>query len=166
SSTTRTLCFTSPSLSLFELKIDLFEPLEVGAKLLGLLAQPRHVGIALGELVADSPELLVEPRDLVATGHDRGDRVAARPDGLRVVGGIRVVRGGRGAVIAVGGEPSGLREHRGGLAEGVGEAPRAAAAEGQRERDRRPRALHERGRSTVKRLPLPSWDSTVTRPPW
>src|SRR5262249_54560035 len=169
SSTTRTFCFTPPSLPLLELQVDLLEPLEVGAELVGLLADPRQVALTLGKLVAHARELLVEPRDLVAGRHDRGHRVAARPDRLGVVGVLRQVRvvhrAGR-AVVAVGGEPIGLCEQRRRTPEGTAQAPRAAAGEDQRQRDRHPRARHERGRSTVNRLPFPSCDSTVTRPPW
>src|SRR5215472_1707752 len=82
SSTTRTFCFTPPSLPLLELQVDLLEPFEIGAELLGLLAHPPQVALALGELVAHARKLLVEPRDLVAGRHDRGHRVAARPDRL------------------------------------------------------------------------------------
>src|SRR5215471_5456666 len=92
SSTTRTFCFTSPSLPLLELQVDLLEPLEIGAELVGLLAHPRQVALALGKLVAHARELLVEPRDLVAGRHDRGYRIAARPDRLGVVGVLRQVR--------------------------------------------------------------------------
>src|SRR5262249_47754266 len=78
SSTTRTFCFTPLSFPLFQLQVDLLEPLEVGPELLGLLAHSRQVALALGELVTHARKLLVEPGDLVARGHDRGHRVAAR----------------------------------------------------------------------------------------
>src|SRR5262249_9737397 len=169
SSTTRTFCFTPPSLPLLELQVDLLEALEVGAKLLGLLARPRQIALALGELIAHARELQVEPRDLVAGRHDRRHRIAAHPDRLRVVGVLRqvgVVGGDRGAVVAVGGEPVGLLEHRRRAPERLAQPPRAGAGQDQRQRDRHPRTRHERGRSTVNRLPFPSCDSTVTRPPW
>src|SRR5438132_8456589 len=83
SSTTRTFCFTAESLPLFQLQVDLLESLEIGAQLVGFLAHLRQVALALGELLAHTRELLVEPRDLVAGRHDRGDRVAARPHPLR-----------------------------------------------------------------------------------
>src|SRR6266404_7115493 len=82
SSTTRTFCFTPPSLPFLELQVDLLEALEVGPQLLGLLAHSGQIALALRELVARARELLVEPRDVVARRHDRGDRIAARPDGL------------------------------------------------------------------------------------
>src|SRR5947209_9846318 len=61
SSTTRTFCFTAESLPLFQLQVDLLESLEIGAQLVGFLAHLRQVALALGELLAHTRELLVEP---------------------------------------------------------------------------------------------------------
>src|SRR5215470_17291775 len=111
SSTTRTLCFTPLSLPLLELQVDLLEALQVGPQLVGLLAHPGQISLALGQLVTHPRELLIEARDLVARRHDRGDRVAAGADGLRIVRilrQVRVVGGDRRAVVAVGREAIGL----------------------------------------------------------
>src|SRR5258705_11789963 len=86
SSTTRTFCFTLPSLPFLELQVDLLEALEVGPQLLGLLAHSGQIALALRELVAHARELLGKPRDLVARRHDRGNGAAPRPDRLPVLG--------------------------------------------------------------------------------
>src|SRR2546425_11860595 len=153
SSTPRTFVVTGGGASLLlsaalQTKVDLLQPLEVG--------------LTLGEVLA-------EPRDLPLEGEDRRQRVPAHPGAPRLgavaaLREIRVVRRPRRGVVALLSEAVGLRE--------LGRPPqrpwgqgRAAAGEEDHERGDRDRP-QERGRSTVKRLPFPSCDSAVTRPPW
>src|SRR5437667_380930 len=153
SSTTRTSRVTGARASLLlsaalQTKVDLLQPLEVG--------------LTLGEVLA-------EPRDLPLEGEDRRQRVPAHPGAPRLgavaaLREIRVVRRHRRGVVALLSEAVGLRELRRTPQRPWGQG-RAAAGEEDHERGDRDRP-QERGRSTVKRLPFPSCDSAVTRPPW
>src|SRR5207244_3125174 len=119
------------------------------------------------ELLAQARQRLLQAGDLVAARQDRDDRLTThpRPRRLRVVGELGeegIVGDDGGPVLTRGGEPVGLREHR---RRGAGEGPGDAPGEDQGQHGD-PQTPHERGSSTVKRLPFPSCDSTVTRPPW
>src|SRR3989449_4698706 len=126
------------------------------------LLQPLEVGLTLGEVLA-------EPRDLPLEGEDgrrgvRAHRGAPRLGAVAALREIRVVRRHRRGVVALLSETVGLRELRRTPQRPCGQG-RAAAGEEDDERGDRDRP-QERGRSTVKRLPFPSCDSAVTRPPW
>src|SRR2546426_267294 len=123
------------------------------------LLQPLQVRLALGEVLA-------EPRDLPLERENRRHRVPAHPDPrVRAVSReVRVVGGHGPRVVALLDEAVGVPELR-----PIPPRPRrpggaaTRAKGGEQSDDRYP---HARGRSTVKRLPFPSRDSAVTRPPW
>src|SRR5216117_1733305 len=110
------------------------------------LLQPLQVRLALGEVLA-------EPRDLPLERENRRHRVPAHPDTrVRAVSReVRVVGGHGPRVVAL-------------LAGGCASLPPWPWWYGPEQGD--DRYPHARGRSTVKRLPFPSRDSAVTRPPW
>src|SRR5216117_1426792 len=110
------------------------------------LLQPLQVRLALGEVLA-------EPRDLPLERENRRHRVPAHPDPrVRAVSReVRVVGGHGPRVVAL-------------LAGGCASLPPWPWWYGPEQGD--DRYPHARGRSTVKRLPFPSRDSAVTRPPW
>src|SRR5947207_8356743 len=152
--------------ALLEEQIDLLEAFQI-------FSHFAEVGVALDQLLVELRDLLLELRQLRARRDDRGRRPAAHP-GTRhrpVVDVPReelVVGGDRGLVAPLLDEPVRPREQRRRRRRSH-ERPalrrRAARGEHQYERERRG-AVHTRGRSTLNRLPLPSCDSTVTRPPW
>src|SRR5437016_2643040 len=123
------------------------------------LLQPLEVRLALGEVLA-------EPRDLPLERENRRHRVPAHPDPrVRAVSReVRVVGGHGPRVVALLDEAVGFHELR-----PIPPRPRrqGGAATGEKgEEQGDDRYPHARGRSTVKRLPFPSRDSAVTRPPW
>src|SRR5438034_876826 len=123
------------------------------------LLQPLQVRLALGEVLA-------EPRDLPLERENRRHRVPAHPDPrVRAVSReVRVVGGHGPRVVALLDEAVGFHELR-----PIPPRPRrqGGAATGEKgEEQGDDRYPHARGRSTVKRLPFPSRDSAVTRPPW
>src|SRR5438128_10389325 len=123
------------------------------------LLQPLQVRLALGEVLA-------EPRDLSLERENRRHRVPAHSDPrVRAVSReVRVVGGHGPRVVALLDEAVGFHEPR-----PIPPRPRrqGGAATGEKgEEQGDDRYPHARGRSTVKRLPFPSRDSAVTRPPW
>src|SRR5216110_2052574 len=140
-------------------QVHLLEAFEVGAQLVRLGLARRH--------------LLAQADQLLAGGHDGGHGVAALEHARRlgVVGIAReelVVERERLAEPQLVGRAVRAYEQHGGRTERP-PRPRGAAAERGREQHDDQR-VSERphgscGRRTVNRLPLPSCDSTVTRPP-
>src|SRR2546426_816900 len=123
------------------------------------LLQPLPVRLTLGAVLAVT-------RDLPLERENRRHRVPAHPDPrVRAVSReVRVVGGHGPRVVALLDEAVGFHELR-----PIPPRPRrqGGAATGEKgEEQGDDRYPHARGRSTVKRLPFPSRDSAVTRPPW
>ncbi len=165
--------------------------LEVGPQTVGLglprgqlLAGAHQVALAAVEIVAQLGQLRPQlhhlgpqPRQLLPRHQHRRQGVATlqgprRRGGVGIAREVLIVGGDRLLPRALAGLVIGAGEQRDTAA---GERPGRAAGGRRHQQQHGGRAAHRslasrdgvpsRGISTVKRLPLPSWDSTVTRPP-
>src|SRR5687768_2445870 len=166
------------SLLPLQVQVDFLELLEIGTQPLRLLPQPGQLAVARGQLAAQPGQLAVaraqlaaQPRQLDAGGDDGGDGVAALLRARRGrVGRIAreelVVRAeGRLVLLAIGQTIGACQQGRRAVERPV-RAGAAADHDGQRRHHHEEAHAATRGSSTLNRLPLPSWDSTVTRPWW